>query len=99
MYYPTAEGIQHDGDSDCDGFKYCGNCRWSSDLDDVMDSIDEDVTVSNCCGSLPRGNGDNDSEDYGICPDCKEHCEYVKESERDNPERSIRNYLQKFKTK
>ena len=41
MYYPTAEGIQHDGDSDCDGFKYCGNCRWSSDLDDVMDSIDE----------------------------------------------------------
>ena len=67
--------------------------------DDVKENIDEDVTVSNCCGALPRGNGDNDSEDYGICPDCKEHCGYVKESERDNPEKSIRNYLQKFKTK
>jgi hypothetical protein len=43
---------------------------------------EEDDTVSNCCGALPRGDGDNDSEDYGICPDCKEHCEYVKESER-----------------
>lgn len=32
---------------------------------------------SNCCGAEPKGNGDCDSEDIGICPCCKDHCEYI----------------------
>ncbi len=31
------------------------------------------MKVSNCCGHPPVGN----SEEMGICPDCKEHCEYI----------------------
>ena len=38
----------------------------------------EDILVSDCCGAEPIGNGDIDSADIGICPECKEHCEYVK---------------------
>ena len=32
--------------------------------------------ISNCCGA-----SDMRYEDYGICPDCKEHCEFVNEDE------------------
>lgn len=32
--------------------------------------------VSNCCCAPPRGNGDRDSSDIGICAECGEHCEY-----------------------
>lgn len=32
--------------------------------------------ISDCCGAEPRGNGDYDSSDFGICPECKEHCQY-----------------------
>lgn len=39
------------------------------------------MKVSNCCGAAPRSNGDCDTMDLGICPQCKEHCEYVKEEE------------------
>ena len=28
--------------------------------------------VSNCCSSGAQG-----YEDYGICPDCKEHCDFI----------------------
>lgn len=28
--------------------------------------------ISSCCGASPRGA----SEDMGMCPECKEHCEY-----------------------
>jgi hypothetical protein len=37
--------------------------------------------VSDCCGASPRGNGDNDTVDIGICPDCGEYCEYIEEEE------------------
>jgi transcription initiation factor IIE alpha subunit len=37
--------------------------------------------VSDCCGVPPRGNGDCDTSDIGICPECGEHCEYVDMSE------------------
>jgi transposase len=48
------------------------------------------MKVSDCCGVYPRGNGDNDTEDYGICPDCGEHCEYIEEDDSEqNPERSV----------
>ena len=39
--------------------------------------------VSDCCGASPRGNGDNDSVDYGICSECGEHCEFVDADELD----------------
>jgi hypothetical protein len=29
------------------------------------------MLISDCCGASANGN-----EDYGICPDCKEHCEF-----------------------
>lgn len=28
--------------------------------------------VSNCCGG-----SDSRFEDYGICPQCKEHCDFI----------------------
>lgn len=34
------------------------------------------MKVSNCCGARPRSNGYCDSSDLGICPECREHCEY-----------------------
>ena len=33
----------------------------------------EDYTVSDCCSSFPI----LESEEMGLCPDCKEHCDYV----------------------
>jgi hypothetical protein len=37
----------------------------------------EFVKVSNCCGAIIPIDG----LDYGICPDCKEHCEFVNEED------------------
>ena len=37
--------------------------------------------ISNCCGAYPKSNGDNDSSDYGICPECGEHCEFIDEED------------------
>ena len=34
------------------------------------------MKVSECCGAYHEM-----AEDYGICPDCKEHCEFVEEDE------------------
>jgi hypothetical protein len=39
--------------------------------------------VSDCCGVPPRGNGDSDTSDIGICSECGDHCEYVDMSEDD----------------
>ncbi len=36
---------------------------------------------SNCCGASPVSNGDCDTADLGICPDCKEHCDYETEAQ------------------
>jgi hypothetical protein len=32
------------------------------------------MLVSNCCGAPSYG-----GEDYGICPECHDHCEFVDE--------------------
>jgi len=32
--------------------------------------------LSDCCGASAIGNRDNDSIDYGICPECGDHCEF-----------------------
>jgi hypothetical protein len=34
--------------------------------------------LSNCCSAAPIGNGDYDTIDIGICPECLEHCHYEK---------------------
>lgn len=46
-----------------------------------LDFMDEEV--SDCCGANPRGNGDSDSSDIGICPDCGDHCEYIERRDLD----------------
>lgn len=39
--------------------------------------------VSDCCGAADRDTGDCDSSyaDFGLCSQCKDHCEYVDEEE------------------
>lgn len=37
--------------------------------------------VSDCCGAAAVSNGDADSQDIGICPECKDHCTYVESEE------------------
>jgi hypothetical protein len=37
------------------------------------------MKVSDCCGAA-----NIDFEDYGICPDCREHCEFIEDPEEDN---------------
>lgn len=45
------------------------------------------MLISDCCGASADGN-----EDYGICPDCKEHCEFIEEeSDKELEERTERN--------
>jgi transcription initiation factor IIE alpha subunit len=39
--------------------------------------------VSDCCAVPPRSNGDSDTSDIGICPECGDHCEYVDYSEEE----------------
>ena len=39
------------------------------------------MKVSDCCGAYPRGNGDCDSEDIGICPECHDHCNFEEEDD------------------
>jgi hypothetical protein len=39
------------------------------------------MKLSDCCGVPAYSNGDLDTEDIGICPECKEHCEYIEEEE------------------
>jgi hypothetical protein len=36
------------------------------------------LILSDCCGAEPYSNGDGSSEDYGICPECRDHCTYEK---------------------
>jgi hypothetical protein len=41
------------------------------------DCMGDDTRLSDCCGAEPFCNGDNDSLDFGICPECGEHCEFL----------------------
>jgi len=42
--------------------------------------------VSDCCGAAPRSirNGDCSTEDFGLCPECGDHCEYIEEGSDDD---------------
>ena len=44
------------------------------------------MKISDCCGAKPIGDG---CEEAGICPDCKEHCEWV-ELDDDTPTETSR---------
>lgn len=37
----------------------------------------EEGAVSYCCAAPDRSNGDMTYSDIGICPECKEHCEFL----------------------
>lgn len=45
------------------------------------------MLVSDCCGSPAFSNGDSDTGDIGICPDCGEHCEYIDDEELSEEEK------------
>ena len=36
------------------------------------------MLYSECCGAAA-----GDYEDVGICPDCKEHCDFIEEDDED----------------
>lgn len=39
---------------------------------------------SDCCGAEDTTiNGDSSFSDFGLCPDCLEHCEFVEEYEEE----------------
>jgi hypothetical protein len=56
-----------------------GTIKLNQQIRDKLQPKSEIIKVSNCCGAMAVSNGDTSTEDYGICPDCKEHCEYVNE--------------------
>lgn len=41
LFFPTEAGIQHDYDGDSEGYRYCGNCKWVSSIDEAKEIIDE----------------------------------------------------------
>lgn len=56
IFYPTEEGIQHDADYNGDSYKYCGNCKWCSSIEEAMLLIDEIVPFFvETLGPLPIG--------------------------------------------
>jgi len=57
-----------------------GNAEaFNEEMQKRMDEVDDnDDVVSDCCGASPECNGDCDSTDFGICPCCHDHCEFIK---------------------
>lgn len=47
------------------------------------------MKVSDCCGASVR---DPIMLDYGICPDCKDHCEFVDEQDEPNDDQIYNNF-------
>jgi hypothetical protein len=45
--------------------KPCPDCDGNNEL------------LSDCCGASDESNGDGCLSDYGICPECREHCEFI----------------------
>lgn len=41
IIYPTEQGIDHDYDYDGDGYRYCGNCKWASCIEEAQWQVDE----------------------------------------------------------
>jgi hypothetical protein len=46
MYYPTAEGEQHDANLDGEDYRYTGNCKWADSLEEAKDAISEKIMTS-----------------------------------------------------
>jgi hypothetical protein len=53
--------------------------------------------ISDCCGASPAmlGDYDNDTESYGICPECHDHCSYIDPYEDEDEELQIFHKQQK----
>lgn len=48
MFYPTCEGVQHDMEYVNESWRYCGNCKWESSLEEAKAAIDDILeTVNN----------------------------------------------------
>jgi hypothetical protein len=43
---------------------------------DCPDCDGDGEMFSDCCGVPGRSNGDSCTEDFGICPECGDHCTY-----------------------
>ena len=39
------------------------------------------MTVSKCCGAADRNAGEISYSEMCICPECKEHCEFIHEDD------------------
>lgn len=42
------------------------------------------MKTSNCCGAANVSNGDTDFAEFGICPECRENCQF--EDDEEDPE-------------
>lgn len=66
---------------------YIPDCGWGFDAEKLTEAMCEKKKeptgrlVSHCCGAPPISNGDCDSTDFGLCPECHDHCEFVPEEE------------------
>ena len=40
-------------------------------------------TFSTCCGAKAKSNGDSDTKDLGVCPECLDQCDYEDQYEED----------------
>lgn len=45
-------------------------------MNEVVTEIPE-TTYTSCCGVQSVSDGDGDTSDYGVCPDCGDQCSYV----------------------
>lgn len=52
-------------------------CNDKRIMRDCPDCDGDGELLSDCCGASVKGNGDNDSIDYGICLECRDHCEFT----------------------
>ena len=45
--------------------------------------MDKSMIYSNCCGVEDRSVSEDGPEwsDIGLCPECREHCEFVEEND------------------
>lgn len=52
-------------------------CNGKKIMRDCPDCYGEGELRSDCCGAPDHSNGDGCFSDYGICPNCREYCEFI----------------------
>lgn len=90
-YKEDAKAEKHSDAMEAQGLQMCDGCYdWFPELTEIEEAgkkyklcfsclKEANVMVSECCGALPRSNGDSSDEDMLTCSDCREHCTYVKQ--------------------